>query len=67
MTRSQKNPLDLGPPPSDAEVIVGGLASIVLIGLGVTLITSALKEASDTTSTLEDTSSLAALAALAPI
>jgi hypothetical protein len=58
------------PPPTDLELIAGGLASIVLIGLGVYLVYAAVNppgQSASTQETLEDTSSLAALAALAPI
>jgi putative Mn2+ efflux pump MntP len=65
--KRRKNPLAASPPPSDVEMVAGGIASILLVGLGVSLIAEALKQSQNTTSTLEDTSSLAALAALAPI
>jgi hypothetical protein len=66
--RSSKNPAT--PPPTDAETVAGGIASIVLIGLGVYLAYAAINPPGapeSTSTTLEDTSALATLAALAPI
>jgi len=51
--------------PTDGELIIGGIAAIALIGLGVVLVAEALTPAtSDDTSELEDTSALASAAAV---
>ena len=50
--------------PSDAELVVGSIAAVSLVALGVYVIYQALNQTPDTTSTLEDTSSLAALGVL---
>jgi hypothetical protein len=66
--RGRENPTSGVAKPSDVELIVGGLAGIVLTGMGVYLVYSALNPpgtAPDTSTTLEDTSSLAALAVVA--
>jgi hypothetical protein len=61
---SRENPLSNR--PSDTELLVGGAASIVLIGFGIYLVYTAVNPATpDATSTLEDTSALATLATLA--
>jgi hypothetical protein len=64
MGRSRKNPATNNK-PTDTELVVGGVASVALVGLGVYLVYSAVNppgQSPDTTSTLEDTSSLAAIA-----
>jgi hypothetical protein len=51
--------------PSDTELVVGGIAAIVLIGLGVVLIAEGAAEPAGEgtdTSDLEDTSALASVA-----
>jgi hypothetical protein len=68
MKRRKQNPVT--PPPTDAETVAGGIASIVLIGLGVYLAYAAYNPPGtpeSASTTLEDTSALATLAALAPI
>ncbi len=50
--------------PSDTELVVGGIAAVSLVALGIYVIYQALNQTPDTTSTLEDTSSLAALGVL---
>jgi hypothetical protein len=53
--------------PTTTELVVGGIASLTLVGLGVVLIYQALNESASTETTLSDTSSLTALATLAPL
>jgi uncharacterized protein GlcG (DUF336 family) len=51
--------------PSDVELIVGGVAAIALVGFGIYVIYQATNPSgSSTATTLEDTSSLAALGVL---
>ena len=53
---------------SDAELVVGGIASIFLIGFGTYLVYSSMNppgQTPSTESTLEDTSALASVAVLA--
>jgi hypothetical protein len=58
-TEYAENPLG----PSTTELVVGGVASVVLIGLGVTMVYQALNPAGTSTSdTLQNTAALAALA-----
>jgi len=54
----QSNPIA----PSTTELIVGGAASVVLIGLGITMAYKALAQTADTTTTLQNTAALTALA-----
>lgn len=65
MKRSRRNPIQA---PSDAELIVGGIAAVVLTGFGGYLVYSALNPPGttpDSATTLEEASSVATLAALA--
>jgi len=53
---------------SDTELVVGGIATIVLVGVGTYLLfmySNPPGQAVDTTTTLEDAAALATLAALA--
>jgi hypothetical protein len=49
-------------PLSDAELIAGGVASVLLLGLGVYLVTKATQTATTPTDSLEDTTALATIA-----
>jgi hypothetical protein len=64
--RRRRNP-STADVPTTAELVVGGGASLALVGLGVVLIYQALNEGTSTETTLSDTSSLTALATLAPL
>jgi hypothetical protein len=66
MPRSRRNPTttQTANKPSDTELVVGGIAAVSLVGLGVYIVYQALNQTPDTANTLEDTSSLAALGVL---
>ena len=51
---------------TDVELVIGGLAALVLVGLGIYLIAEANDSSEDTSSELEDTSALATLATVVP-
>jgi len=56
-----KNPLG----PSTTELVVGGVASVMLVGLGVTMIYQALNPSGESTSdTLQNTAALTAIGSI---
>ncbi len=54
------------PPGLNTELVIGGLAALVLVGFGIYLIAEANDSSEDTSSELEDTSALATLATVVP-
>lgn len=62
-TRVAENPA----PISDSELLIGGVAAIALLGAGITLVYKAVNQNPDTSTTLGDTASVAALATLVPL
>ncbi len=64
--RSRSNPIDTSlAKPTDTEMVVGGIASVVLVGIGVWLSFKATSGGTDISTTLGDTSALTAIAAVA--
>lgn len=58
------------PSISDTQLVAGGVAAVVLIGVGVYMLYAAVKppgQGPDTTTTLTDTASLATIATLVPL
>ena len=51
---------------TDVELVIGGLAALVLVGFGIYLIAEANDSSENTSSELEDTSALATLATVVP-
>lgn len=62
---SRRNPIPTMSKPTDTEMVVGGIASVVLVGIGVWLSFKATSGGTDISTTLGDTSALAAIAAVA--
>jgi hypothetical protein len=55
------------PKPSDLELIAGGVSAIALVALGITMVYKATNQSSNSSSILQDTSSLTALSAVVPL
>jgi len=63
MKRGRKNPIST----LDAELLVGGIAAVALIGAGITLVYKATNQSGSTSTTLGDTASVATIATLVPL